>query len=242
MILYPAIDILDGKAVRLVRGDFDASTVYRDTPLDAARSWVEAGARFLHLVDLDGARDGEPKHLDALAAITQELDVPVQWGGGLRSPEAVREALRAGAERVILGTAAINDQDFLDSVLGSHRDRVMVSIDTRGGKVATKGWLETTSIDAPEAITRLQHRGVRRFVYTNADRDGLLQGPDLEEVRRIADAVRGRWIYSGGIGDVEHLRQLAALRLVNLGGVITGKALYENRLTIAEGQAALQQR
>jgi phosphoribosylformimino-5-aminoimidazole carboxamide ribotide isomerase len=242
VILYPAIDILDGKAVRLVRGDFDASTVYRDTPLDAARSWVEAGARFLHLVDLDGARDGEPKHLDALAAITQELDVPVQWGGGLRSPEAVREALRAGAERVILGTAAINDQDFLDSVLGSHRDRVMVSIDTRGGKVATKGWLETTSIDAPEAITRLQHRGVRRFVYTNADRDGLLQGPDLEEVRRIADAVRGRWIYSGGIGDVEHLRQLAALRLVNLGGVITGKALYENRLTIAEGQAALQQR
>ncbi len=242
MILYPAIDILDGKAVRLVRGDFDASTVYRDTPLDAARSWVAAGARFLHLVDLDGARDGEPKHLDALAAITQELDVPVQWGGGLRSPEAVREALRAGAERVILGTAAINDQDFLDSVLGSHRDRVMVSIDTRGGKVATKGWLETTAIDAPEAITRLQHRGVRRFVYTNADRDGLLQGPDLDEVRRIAEAVRGRWIYSGGIGDVEHLRQLAALRLVNLGGVITGKALYENRLTIAEGQAALQQR
>jgi phosphoribosylformimino-5-aminoimidazole carboxamide ribotide isomerase len=240
VILYPAIDILDGKAVRLVRGDFDASTVYRDSPLEAARSWVQAGARFLHLVDLDGARDGEPRHLDELAKITRELDVPVQWGGGLRSPEAVREALKAGAERVILGTAAITDLDFLDSVLGTHRDRVMVSIDTRGGKVATKGWVETTSIDAPEAIARLQHRGVRRFVYTNADRDGLLEGPDLDEVRRIAEAVRGRWIYSGGIGDIEHLRQLAAMRLVNLGGVITGKALYENRFAVADGQAALQ--
>lgn len=240
MILYPAIDILEGQAVRLVRGDFDDSTVYRDSPLEAARSWVEAGARFLHIVDLDGAREGSPKSLEHLAAISEELDVPIQWGGGLRSPDAVRDALRAGAERVILGTAAIDDTDFLDSVLGTHRDRLMVAIDTRGGKVATKGWQTTTSVDAADAITRLQHRGVRRFVYTNADRDGLLEGPDLDEVRRIADAVRGRWIYSGGIGNVEHLRQLAQLRLVNLGGVITGKALYEKRMTIAEGQAALQ--
>ncbi|MCK9251064.1 MAG: 1-(5-phosphoribosyl)-5-[(5-phosphoribosylamino)methylideneamino]imidazole-4-carboxamide isomerase [Solirubrobacteraceae bacterium] len=240
MILYPAIDILEGQAVRLVRGEFDQSTVYRDSPLEAARSWVEAGARFLHIVDLDGARHGEPHHLDQLDAITSELDVPVQWGGGLRTPEAVREALRAGAERVILGTAAINDLDLLDTVMGSHRDRVMVSIDTRGGKVATAGWQETTSLDAPEVITRLQHRGVRRFVYTNADRDGLLEGPDMDEVRRIADAVRGSWIFSGGIGTVEHLRQLHAARLVNLSGAITGKAIYENKFTIAEGQAALQ--
>jgi phosphoribosylformimino-5-aminoimidazole carboxamide ribotide isomerase len=242
VILYPAIDILDGQAVRLVQGDFDDSTVYRDSPLEAARSWVEAGARFLHLVDLDGARHGEPRHLDQLAEITSELDVPVQWGGGLRTIDAVRAALDAGAERVILGTAAINDPDFLDSVLGSHRDRVMVAIDTRGGKVATKGWLETTAIDGPEAIKRLQHRGVRRFIYTNADRDGLLQGPDMDEVRRISEAVRGSWIYSGGIGTVEHLEALAAARLVNLGGVITGKALYENRFTVSEGQSALQAR
>lgn len=242
MILYPAIDILDGQAVRLVRGDFDASTVYRDSPLEAARSWVQAGARFLHLVDLDGAKSGEPAHLDQLAAITQELDVPVQWGGGLRSLDAVRAALDAGAERVILGTAAITNPDFLDSVLGMHRDRVMVSVDTRGGKVATKGWLETTEIDGAEAIVRLQQRGVRRFVYTNADRDGLEQGPDMEEVRRISQAVRGSWIFSGGIGTAAHLRELAQARLVNLGGVITGKALYEKRFTIAEGHAALQDR
>jgi phosphoribosylformimino-5-aminoimidazole carboxamide ribotide isomerase len=242
VILYPAIDILDGQAVRLVRGDFDESTVYRDSPLEAARSWVEAGARFLHLVDLDGAKSGEPAHLDELAKITSELDVPVQWGGGLRTIEAVRDALAAGAERVILGTAAITDPDFLDSVLGSHRDRVIVSVDTRGGKVATKGWLETTTIDGPEAIKRLQQRGVRRFVYTNADRDGLEQGPDMDEVRRISQAVRGSWIFSGGIGTTEHLQQLADARLVNLGGVITGKALYEKRFTIAEGHAALQVR
>jgi phosphoribosylformimino-5-aminoimidazole carboxamide ribotide isomerase len=242
MILYPAIDILDGQAVRLVRGDFDESTVYRDSPLEAARSWVEAGARFLHIVDLDGAKTGKPAHLDQLAAITEELDVPVQWGGGLRDIESVKAALAAGAERVILGTAAITDPDFLDSVLGSHRDRVMVSIDTRGGKVATKGWLETTEIDGAEAIIRLQQRGVRRFVYTNADRDGLETGPDMDEVRRISQAVRGSWIFSGGIGTVEHLRELSQARLVNLGGIITGKALYEKRFTIAEGHAALQDR
>lgn len=242
MILYPAIDILGGQAVRLVRGEFDQSTVYRDSPLEAARSWVEAGARFLHIVDLDGARDGTPTHLDELARISEELDVPVQWGGGLRSIEAVREALQAGAERVILGTAALRDLDFLDTALGAHRDRVMVGIDTRGGKVTIAGWQETTEVDAPAAIERLQHRGVRRFVYTNADRDGLLEGPDLDEVRRIAEAVRGRWIYSGGISSAEDLRRLARLRLVNLGGVITGKALYEQRLTVAEGQSALQLR
>jgi phosphoribosylformimino-5-aminoimidazole carboxamide ribotide isomerase len=242
VILYPAIDILDGQAVRLVRGDFDESTVYRDSPLEAARSWVEAGARFLHIVDLDGAKTGTPAHLDQLAAITEELDVPVQWGGGLRDIDSVKAALAAGAERVILGTAAITDPDFLDSVLGSHRDRVMVSVDTRGGKVATKGWLETTEIDGAEAITRLQQRGVRRFVYTNADRDGLEEGPDMDEVRRISQAVRGSWIFSGGIGTADHLRELAQARLVNLGGVITGKALYEKRFTIAEGHAALQDR
>jgi phosphoribosylformimino-5-aminoimidazole carboxamide ribotide isomerase len=242
MILYPAIDILDGQAVRLVRGDFDESTVYRDSPLEAARSWVEAGARFLHIVDLDGAKTGKPAHLDQLAAITEELDVPVQWGGGLRDIESVKAALAAGAERVILGTAAITDPDFLDSVLGSHRDRVMVSIDTRGGKVATKGWLETTEIDAAEAINRQQQRGVRRVVYTTADRDGLETGPDMDEVRRISQAVRGSWIFSGGIGTVEHLRELSQARLVNLGGIITGKALYEKRFTIAEGHAAQQDR
>ena len=239
MILYPAIDISEGKAVRLVQGDFDAKTVYRDSPVEAARAWVDAGARFLHVVDLDGARTGSPKSLEHLERITHELSVPVQYGGGLRSLPAVRDALRAGAERVILGTAAFNDIDFLDDVLGAFRDRVIVSVDTRGGNVSTSGWQRTTKMPAESVIERLQHRGVRSFVYTNVDRDGMLQGPDLHEVRRVAGVVRGRFLYSGGIGSLDDLRALANMRQVNLAGVIAGKALYEKRFTVAEGQAAL---
>jgi len=239
VILYPAIDIFEGQAVRLVKGDFAEKTVYKDSPLEAARAWVEAGARFLHIVDLDGAKTGTPKNLPHLEEITRELQVPVQYGGGLRALPAVRDALRAGAERVILGTAAYNDVDFLDDVLGAFRERLIVSVDTRGGHVSTSGWQETTQMPADAVIERLQNRGVRSFVYTNVDKDGMLEGPDLDEVRRIASVVRGRFLYSGGIGKLADLEQLAALRQVNLGGVIVGKALYEGKFTVQEGQAAL---
>jgi phosphoribosylformimino-5-aminoimidazole carboxamide ribotide isomerase len=242
VILYPAIDISEGKAVRLVKGDFNEKTVYEDSPLAAARAWVDAGARFLHVVDLDGARTGSPKSLHHLEQITSELNVPVQYGGGLRSLPALRDAPRAGAERVILGTAAYTDIDFLDDVLGAYRERVIVSVDTRGGNISTSGWQETTQMPAEAVIERLQNRGVRSFVYTNVDRDGMLEGPDLDEVKRIAAVVRGRFLYSGGIGQLDDLIGLAALRQVNLGGVIVGKALYEGRFTIAEGQKALSPR
>ncbi len=240
MILYPAIDIYEGRAVRLVQGDFAQNTVYDDSPLEAARAWVQAGARFLHIVDLDGAKGGTPQNLHHIEEIASELQVPVQCGGGLRTLAAVRDALRAGAERVILGTAAFTDVDFLDDVLGAYRERIIVSIDTRGGMISTSGWQETTKMPAESVIERLQNRGVRSFIYTNVDKDGLQGGPDLEEVKRIAAAVRGRFIYSGGIGSLDHLRGLADLRQVNLGGVIVGKALYEGHFTIAEGQAALE--
>ncbi len=239
MILYPAIDIAEGKAVRLVQGDFAAQTVYDDDPLAAARSWVEAGARFLHVVDLDGARTGAPQNLHHVERITAQLDVPVQVGGGLRSLPAVRDALRAGAERIVLGTAAYTDVDFLDDVLAGFAERTVVSVDTRGGHVSTSGWTQTTQMLAPAVIGRLQDRGVRSFVFTDVDHDGMLDGPDLDAVRRVAEVVRGRFIYSGGIGSLEHLRALAGLRQVNLAGVIVGKALYERRFTVAEGQAAV---
>jgi phosphoribosylformimino-5-aminoimidazole carboxamide ribotide isomerase len=239
VILYPAIDIADGRAVRLVQGDFDAETVYADSPLEAARAWVDAGARYLHVVDLDGARTGTPQNLHHLEAIAGELGVPVQVGGGLRSVEAVRDAIAAGAARVILGTAAFTDVDFLDEVVGEYGDRTVVSIDTRGGFVSTAGWTETTDMPAADVIARMQDRGVRTFVFTNVDKDGLLGGPDLDEVRAIAEVVRGRFMYSGGIGRAEDLAALASLRRLNLTGVIAGKALYERKFTIAEGQAAL---
>jgi phosphoribosylformimino-5-aminoimidazole carboxamide ribotide isomerase len=242
MILYPAVDIRGGKAVRLTHGRFDAETVYNDDPLAAARSWVDAGARFLHVVDLDGAKAGEPTAIGHLREIVAGTGVPVQYGGGLRTVSAVRDALRAGAERVIVGTAALRDVDFLDEILAAYGPRVVVSVDVRGGKIATAGWTQVTDMPAVEAILRLHDRGVASFVYTDADRDGALEGPSLDDVGAIAGAVRGRFLYAGGVGRLEHLRALRALRQVNLSGVIVGKALYEGRFTVAEAQAALDGR
>jgi phosphoribosylformimino-5-aminoimidazole carboxamide ribotide isomerase len=194
------------------------------------------------VVDLDGARSGEPKSIEHLRRIVQGTGVPVQYGGGLRSLTAVREALRAGAERAVVGTAAFRDIDFLDDTVRTFGPRIVVSVDVRGGMISTSGWTQTTQMPAADAIRRLTDRGVRSFVYTNVDRDGLLEGPDLDEVARVAEAVRGRFIYSGGIGSLDDLRGLADLRQVNLAGVIVGKALYEGRFTITEGQAALDGR
>jgi phosphoribosylformimino-5-aminoimidazole carboxamide ribotide isomerase len=225
--------------VRLVQGRFEDKTVYNDDPLEAAKSWVEEGARFLHVVDLDGARSGEPRSIEHLRRIAKETGIPVQYGGGLRTLQAVREALRAGAERVVVGTAAFRDIDFLDSAVEAFGPRVVVSVDARGGHISTAGWTQTTQMPVADAIRRLQARGVSSFVYTDVDRDGGLEGPDLDDVSAVGEAVRGRFLYSGGIGTIEHLESLAALRQVNLAGVIVGKALYEKRFTIAEGQAAL---
>jgi phosphoribosylformimino-5-aminoimidazole carboxamide ribotide isomerase len=240
MILLPAIDIQGGRAVRLLRGDFADETVYADDPLEAARSFVDAGARFLHVVDLDGAREGHPVNLEHLRRITSELGVAVQYGGGLRDLGAVRSALAAGAERVVVGTAAYSDADFVDELLRTWEPRVVIAVDVRGGHVSVAGWTKATKMLPEDLVARLQRRGVKRFMYTNADRDGTLEGPDLDEVRRISATVRGRFLYSGGIGSVEDLRAVASLRLVNLAGVVSGKALYERRFGFAEAQVALE--
>ncbi|HEY2769251.1 MAG TPA: 1-(5-phosphoribosyl)-5-[(5-phosphoribosylamino)methylideneamino]imidazole-4-carboxamide isomerase [Solirubrobacteraceae bacterium] len=240
MILLPAIDILDGKAVRLTKGDFDARTVYDRDPLDAARRWVDQGARALHIVDLDGARSGTPANLDHVARISNSLGIPVQVGGGLRSIGSVVDAMTAGAARVVLGTAAFTDVDFLDEALVMYGERVVVSVDARGGMLATSGWMEQTTIPVETVVERLGGRGVHRFIYSSIDNDGTLTGPDLDTARRVAEAVRGTFIYSGGISSVEDLAALAALRQVNLSGVIVGKALYEERFTVADAIAALE--
>jgi phosphoribosylformimino-5-aminoimidazole carboxamide ribotide isomerase len=240
VILYPAIDIRDGKAVRLRQGDFAQETVYDEEPADAARRWVDQGARWLHVVDLDGARAGRPANLRHVEAICG-LGLPVQVGGGLRDLPAVRDAFRAGATRVILGTAAYTDIDFLDDVIASFGDRVLVSVDVREGRVSTSGWTEQTQMPPDSVITRLQARGVRSFVYSNIERDGLMEGPQLEEVRHVAGVVRGRFIYSGGVGSLEDLQALVGLRQVNLSGVIVGRALYEGRFTIADAHAVLDE-
>jgi phosphoribosylformimino-5-aminoimidazole carboxamide ribotide isomerase len=240
MNLYPAIDILEGSAVRLVKGDFDAKKVYDEDPLDAARGWTEAGARYLHVVDLDGAKTGEPKNLENLKRIVDELGVPVQYGGGLRSALSVGDALAAGAARVILGTAAFTQAGLLEQVLGEHgKERILVSVDVRGGHVTTAGWTETTEITTEAVVDTLAARGATDLVFTNVDRDGMLEGPDLEEVRRVAQAVTGSLIYSGGIGQLTDLEGLANVGEQSLEGVIVGKALYERRFTVPEALAAL---
>jgi phosphoribosylformimino-5-aminoimidazole carboxamide ribotide isomerase len=241
VILYPAIDILGASAVRLVKGDFEAKKVYDEDPLSAARGWVQAGADHLHVVDLDGAREGRPVNLGHLRDIARELGVPVQYGGGLRTLEAVGEALEAGAQRAILGTAAFTDRDLLERALAEHGPgRVVVSVDVRGGWVATAGWTQTTEMGARDAIASLRERGVSELVFTNVDRDGMLEGPDLEEVRRVVGAVgEGRVVYSGGIGQLADLEGLAALEEPSLAGVIVGKALYEQRFTVAEARVVL---
>jgi phosphoribosylformimino-5-aminoimidazole carboxamide ribotide isomerase len=239
--LYPAVDILGGSAVRLVKGDFGASTVYDEDPLSAARAWSEQGAHYLHVVDLDGARSGVPANLHHLRRITNALEVRVQYGGGLRSPRAVEDALGAGATRVILGTAALTDPHLLREALTAHgAKRVLVSVDVRGGRVATAGWTQAGDLGPQGAIEQLRAAGVERFIFTNVDRDGMLQGPDLEEVRLISAAVGGGCLlYSGGIGELADLEALARMRAPGLTGVIVGKALYERRFTVAEAEAAL---
>ena len=246
MRLYPAIDILGGNAVRLVKGDFAAKKVYDEDPVSAALGWTSAGARFLHVVDLDGAKAGEPVNLEHLRRIARETGVPVQYGGGLRSADAVARALDAGAARVILGTAAFTNPGLLDEVLQTHEpDRILVGVDIRGGLVATHGWEQTTDVRARDAFAGLRERGVRHFVFTNIDHDGMLDGANRDEVAWVAAATgEGSLIFSGGIGTLDDLRALAALRaeldLTRLDGVIVGTALYERRFTIAEAHEALQ--
>jgi phosphoribosylformimino-5-aminoimidazole carboxamide ribotide isomerase len=239
VILYPAIDVADGRAVRLRQGRFDDETVYVDDPLAAARDWVQQGARALHVVDLDGARAGTPAALEHLERIAAATGLPVQYGGGLRRMEDCERAVASGAARIVLGTAAFADVDLLDEAVQRFGDRVVVSVDVRDGRIASAGWTQSTGLEPGAVIERLQDRGVRSFVYTSVDRDGMLDGIDTDEVWGVAGAVRGRFLYSGGIGSLDDLRALARLRAVNLSGVIVGKALYEGRFTVAEGQAAL---
>jgi phosphoribosylformimino-5-aminoimidazole carboxamide ribotide isomerase len=245
MRLYPAIDVLAGNAVRLVKGDFDAKKVYDEDPLSAARGWVEAGAEYLHVVDLDGAKQGEPVNLEQLRRIAADAGVPVQYGGGLRTAAAVDQALAAGAARVILGTVAFSDPSVLERALDAHGpERVLVGVDVRGGHAATHGWLQSTDVPAGEAFAALRERGVRNFVFTNIDHDGMLDGANREEVASVAAAVAdGSLIFSGGIGTRDDLQALASLRaeleLRALDGVIVGTALYERRFTVAEAKEAL---
>lgn len=239
MILYPAIDIRDGHAVRLTQGDYDRETAYDDDPVVAAERWERAGARWLHVVDLDGARAGRPMNLDHVRRIVAAVGIPIQLGGGLRDSGKVEEAISTGVERVVLGTAAVRDPDLVEAIAAAHGERVVASVDARDGMAAAQGWTEESGLGAAEAVRQLAERGLSRFVYTPIEVDGLMDGPDLDSLRSVAEVTDAEIIYSGGVGSLEDLASLASLGLDNLGGVIVGRALYEGRFGIDEAQAAL---
>lgn len=241
MILYPAIDIRGGHAVRLLQGDYARETTYDADPADAAKRWAEEGAEFLHVVDLDGAKAGTPQNLDAIARIAAAVECPIQVGGGLRDPDAVQAVLDAGALRVVIGTAALRDPEFLQAMLDTHGDRIVVSVDTRNGQVALQGWTEAGSEQAPDLVAALSTRGVTRFLCTAIEVDGTMQGPAIDQLTEIAGATEAQIIASGGVGDLSDLRQLAELAEAqnNLEGAIVGRALYERKFTVAEAIVVL---
>jgi len=241
LILYPAIDIRGGQAVRLLEGDYARETVYDADPADAARRWAAEGAEILHVVDLDAAKAGEPVNLDAVARIAAAVECPIQVGGGIRSPAAAEAVLGAGAARVVIGTAALRDPEFLEAAVAEHGDRVVVSVDARNGKVSLSGWTETSELDVADAVADLSQRGVQRFLCTAIEVDGTMEGPALNELHRIAATTSAAVIASGGVGtqaDLESLAKLGA-QAPNLEGAIVGRALYEHRFTVTEGIAAL---
>ncbi len=240
MILYPAIDIRGGQAVRLLQGDYARETTYDADPVDAAKRWADEGAEFLHVVDLDGAKAGEPQNLEAVQRIAAAVECPIQVGGGLRNAESVAAVLDAGAERVVIGTAALRDPEFLAAALEAHGDRVVVSVDARDGKVSLAGWTETSDVDVADAVTDLGRRGVARFLCTAIEVDGTMEGPATTELARIAATTQAQIIASGGVGDLSHLESLARDADSNVEGAIVGRALYERRFTVAEAITALR--
>jgi len=240
VILYPAIDIRGGKAVRLLQGDYERETAYDADPADAAVRWAEDGAEFLHVVDLDGAKAGSPQSLDAVRRIVARVDCPIQVGGGLRNAESVAAVLEAGAERVVIGTAALRDPDFLAEAIEAHGERVVISVDARDGRVALAGWTEAGEEEVVEAVVALSEKGVARFLCTAIEVDGTMKGPAIDELTRIAAATEAQVIASGGVGKLADLEALAREAPPNIEGVIVGRALYEQKFTVSQAIAALR--
>jgi len=239
VILYPAIDIRGGQAVRLLQGDYTRETTYDADPVDAAERWAGEGAEFLHVVDLDGAKAGAPQNLESVRRIATAVGCSIQVGGGLRDAASVAAVLDAGAKRVVIGTAALRDPAFLERVLDAHGDRVVVSVDARDGKVALAGWVEASDVDVATAVGELGERGVSRFLCTAIEVDGTMEGPAIDELARITEATEAQVIASGGVGDLADLEAVAGMDAPNIEGVIVGRALYERKFTVAEAIAAL---
>lgn len=233
-ILYPAIDIRGGKCVRLLQGDYNKETVYNEDPVAVARDWEAQGAQWIHLVDLDGAKAGHPVNDELIGRIVAAVKVPVQVGGGLRTEADVERLIGLGVSRVILGTAAIEDRAFVKKVLARYGSKVAIGIDARDGFVATRGWLETSEVKAEELAVSLAAEGAETFIFTDISRDGMMGGPNVEAIVRLAQVSGRTVIASGGVSKPEDLERLAGHAADGVGGAIVGKALYTGSIRLAD--------
>jgi phosphoribosylformimino-5-aminoimidazole carboxamide ribotide isomerase len=232
--VVPAVDVQNGQVVQLVGGERDTGTEYGD-PVEAAERWVEAGARTLHLVDLDGAFEGERANADAIARVVESVDVPVQMGGGIRTASDARSLLDAGVDRVILGTAAVEDPDLVGELSAEYPEGVLVSLDAKGGEVVVSGWTEGTGLDPVEAVGRYADLGAAGVLFTDVDVEGRLEGVRTDPVRRLVGATSIPVVASGGVATLDDVR---ALREAGAAAVVVGTALYEGRFTLAEAMDA----
>ena len=235
MVILPAIDLKDGKCVRLRQGRADDVTVYGDDPATQAKDWRDQGGRELHVVDLDGAFAGEPRHADVIRSIIEAFGGPVEVGGGLRTPEAVAAVIDAGAARAIIGSAALEDPAVLAACVEQYGDRIAVGIDARNGFVQTKGWVETTAVKATDLAAAVAKAGVKTIIYTDTATDGMLGGPNLTQMAAICDAAPTCEVTaSGGVSSPYDIENLKALDRANLRAAIVGKALYDGRTTLRD--------
>lgn len=240
--VYPAVDISDGRCVRLLQGEFGTETVYSDDPVEVALGFCAAGARWLHVVDLDGAKSGEPRNRDLILEVAGRASCPVQAGGGLRSLDDVESVLAAGASRAVLGTLALEDPRELERACRRYGDRLAVSLDVRGGDVATHGWTVGSGTSLPEAVRTFEDLNVSTFVYTDVTRDGTMEGPNVDALLACARSTSVPIIASGGISSLGDLRVVAALRAEGVTGAIVGRAFYEQRFSVQEANDVVEER
>ncbi|NJD91794.1 MAG: 1-(5-phosphoribosyl)-5-[(5-phosphoribosylamino)methylideneamino]imidazole-4-carboxamide isomerase [Geobacter sp.] len=237
MIVIPAIDLKDGNCVRLEQGLMDKDTVFNDNPGAQAKIWAEQGAELLHIVDLDGAFAGEPRNRAAIEAIVKAIDIPTQLGGGIRDMATIEAYLALGISRVIIGTAAQRNPELVKEACAKFPGRIVVGIDAKNGLVAVQGWAEVTDITAVDLARKFEGYGVSAIIYTDISRDGMMQGPNIEATRKLAEAIAIPVIASGGVSRLADIENLMAVEASGISGVITGKAIYNGALNLAEAIA-----
>jgi phosphoribosylformimino-5-aminoimidazole carboxamide ribotide isomerase len=238
VIVYPSIDIYEGRVVRMTRGDFSTVEQVASSPLEAAKRLVNEGAEWLHVVDIDGARTGTPANLDAIRQLANRFTVKIQAGGGIRDFDTAEAFAEAGASRIVVGTAAIDDPELIGRLVDRFADDMAVAVDARNGMITTAGWTETTDVKAVDLMHRLAVAGVPIVIYTNVSVDGTMQGVDLDSLQAVARAFGGDVIYSGGVGSLEDIAALAKLHHRGIRGVIVGRALYSGKFTLPQAIAS----